>query len=167
MPETIKTTLLKAIETMLRAQLPELATVRRDWQFPFDLSNVALPVLVFYEDAEDLGQVGGQLARNRLDLDLVVFAAFSGPIYQEDDPAWEDNGAWQAFKDWADGLAGQVHGLWQDREIMAPLKAAGLLRLEELGNRKAPSNQDYGELVLSYRLTYGHALGDAFTTVFS
>jgi hypothetical protein len=166
MSEAVKTNLLKAIEAMLVANLPEVLTVRRDWLFPFDLAALdaqgnpvtPLPGLFFYEDSEDLGTLGSQVAKNIIPLDLVVFAAFSEPVYTENSPAWQN------FKDWADSLAGQIHGLWQNRALRLPLKAAGLIHLEELGNRKAPSNENYGEMVLTYRLTYGHALGDAFTT---
>ncbi len=166
MPDPIKTRLLKTIEAMLRANLPEVLTVRRDWLFPFDLAAkddqgnllAPLPGLYFYEDSEELGSLGGQAAKNVILLDLAIFAAFAEPVYTE------NSAAWQSFKDWGDALAGKIHALWQDRAIRSALKATGLMQLEELGNRKAPANENYGELVLSYRLTYGHALGDAFTT---
>ncbi|MDD3492354.1 MAG: hypothetical protein PHZ19_02505 [Candidatus Thermoplasmatota archaeon] len=157
MTETVKTALLKALEGMLAAGLPEIPTVRRDWLFPLDLAAIPLPGLFFYEDEEDLGNLGGQVAKNSFPLDLVVFAAFSEPVFTENSPAWQE------FKDWADSLAGKLHALWHDRTNRLALKAAGLIQLEELGSHKAPCNEDYGELVLTYRLTYGHALGDAFS----
>jgi hypothetical protein len=157
MADTVKTSLLKAIETMLVAGLPEIPTVRRDWLFPFDLSTVPLPGMFFYEEDEDLGTMSSRIAKNVVPLDLVVFAAFSEPVYTENSPAWQE------FKDWSDALAGKIHGLWHNREKRLLLRAAGLIQLEEMGNRKAPCNERYGELVLTYRLTYGHALGDAFT----
>lgn len=157
MTETVKTGLLKAIASMLTAALPEIPTVRRDWLFPLDLAAIPLPALFFYEDEEDLGNLGGLVAKNSFPLDLVVFAAFAEPVFTENSPAWQE------FKDWADGLAGKIHALWHDREQRLALKAAGLIQLEELGSRKAPCTENYGELVLTYRLTYGHALGDAFS----
>jgi len=162
MAETVKTGLLKAIEAILTAGLPEMSTVRRDWMLPFDLGSVALPALLFYEESDDLWRLS-RITQKIIDLNLVVFAAFSGPVYEEDNPAWENNAAWQEFKDWADAIAGKIHSLWHNRDILTTLRAAGLIRLEELGNHKAPANAEYGELVLTYNLTYGHALGDAFT----
>jgi hypothetical protein len=123
---------------MLVAGLPEIPTVRRDWLFPFDLSAVPLPGLFFYEAEEDLGTLGSQIAKNVLPLDLVVFAAFSEPLYDRtDEDLWwdESSSAWQEFKDWADALAGKIHGFWHNREKRLLLRAAGLIQIEELGNR--------------------------------
>ena len=61
-------------------------------------------------------------------------------------------------------MAGKIHNLFFDPIALAALYEAGLILVEEKGNRKAPCNESYGEMVLTVRLTYGHALGDAFTT---
>lgn len=153
MSEPVKTTLLKALETMLQS-VDGIATVQRDCQFPFDFGALPLPVLIFYEDYETPG-VDNRLAKNNLDLDLVLFDVFSGPVMDENSLAW------QSFKDKADAVAGAIHGLWHDQRALVHLRAAGLIRVEERGNRKAPCNADYGEMVLTVRLTYGHPLGQA------
>jgi hypothetical protein len=163
MTETVKTTLLKAVATMLQG-LPGVATIKRDWQFPLDLAAndgegnpiLPLPALLFYEDHDAPG-IDNRLAKNELDLDLVLFDAFTGPVTDEDSPAW------QTFKDSADLVAAYIHGLWHNRTALAPLRSTGLMKVEERGNRKAFCTEEYGEMVLTVRLTYGHPLGQALT----
>ena len=165
MSELVKTMLLKAVESLFNNNLPGIMTVCRDWLFPFDLGatdengslRTPLPALFFYEDPEDLGTLGSRVAKNIVFLDLAIFDAFSEPVYTENSPAW------QTFKDWADIQAAQIHSLWHNRTHRMMLKSAGLIQLEEMGNRKAPASELYGEMVVTVRLTYGHALGDAFT----
>lgn len=156
MSDTVKTGLLKTLETVLQG-LPGIATIQRDCLFPLDLATIPLPALIFYEDLEDIKK-GGRLNRNVIHLDLVMFEAFSSPVFDVGNTAWQD------FKEAADQVAGEIHNLFFDPTALAALYGAGLILVEEVGNRKAPCNEYYGEMVLTVRLTYGHALGDAFTT---
>ena len=154
MSALVKTALLQTLETLLAQTLPGV-TIKRDWLFPLDLATLPLPALLFYEDHEAPGVANIQ-AKNELDLDLVYFAKFSGPVYDDNSPAWQE------FKDAADVAAGLIHGLLHARISLLSLREVGLTQVEERGNRKAPSSETYGEMVLTVRLTYGHALGRAF-----
>lgn len=159
--DTVKTGLLKALETLLQG-VEGISTVYRDYYFPVDLAPlhedpIPLPALFFYEDLEDLKKAG-RLMMNILHLDLACFDAFTGPVENFKSQAWTE------FKDKMDQVAGRIHNLLLDPAALGPLHAAGLIKVEEVGNRKAPCNETYGEMVLTIRLTYGHALGDAFNT---
>lgn len=153
MPELVKTTLLQALEAAL-AKLPGLPTVRREFDLPFDLDSVTTPALFFWEDPEDLEEIN-LMARNVLHLSLGVFIKLTGDIGDGQTPAF------QGFADAADIVAGQVHGLINNRENLAAWQALGLLELEPVAQSKALASETYGEMVLTYRLTYWHRLGDA------
>jgi hypothetical protein len=166
--EPVKTTLLKAIETLLRG-IPELVTVGRWQDIPTDLEppdpltgapRVLTPALFFWDEPEDL-QAANRTARNVLHLNLAVFIRFTGEVNNLDSPAY------QTFTDQAEVIAGRIHALWYDPAALAPLRAAGLLQVEEGANRKTMASELYGEMVLTARLIYGHRLGDAFTIALS
>lgn len=160
--DLVKTTLLKAIETAL-GTIPGLPTVRREYDLPFDLEAVdpdtgaeiiAKPALFFWEAPEDLEE-DNLIARNTLSLSLATFIKVQGEIGDGQTPAF------QIFADEADVLAGRIHGLMTDRTNLAAWQALGLLDLEPQSQSKALADQRYGEMVLTYRLTYWHRLGDA------
>lgn len=161
MSEPVKTTLLKAMETAL-GTIPGLPTVRREFDLPFDLNAVddagaeiiAKPALFFWEGSEDLEE-DNLMARNVLDLTLITYIKLQGEIGNGQTPAF------QTFADAADVLAGQIHGLMTDPANLAAWQALGLLDLEPRAQSKALASELYGEMALTYRLTYWHRLGDA------
>lgn len=161
MSEPVKTTLLKAIETAL-GTIPGLPTVRREFDLPFDLEAldetgaevIEKPALFFWEDPEDLEE-DNLMARNILHLSLATFIRVQGGIGDGQTPAF------QTFADEADILAGRIHGLMTDKTNLAAWQALGLLDLEPQAQSKALAGKLYGEMVLAYRLTYWHRLGDA------
>ena len=153
MSEPVKTILLQAMEAAL-AGLPGLETVRREYDLPFDLAQVTCPALFFWEDPEDLEE-DNLIARNTLHLSLAVYLELQGGIGDGETPTF------QTFADQADRLAGQIHGLITDRGQLTAWQALGLLEIEPVAQIKALASELYGEMVLTYRLTYWHRLGDA------
>ncbi|MFA4904470.1 MAG: hypothetical protein WC600_17185 [Desulfobaccales bacterium] len=161
MSEPVKTTLLKAIEAAL-GTIPGLPTVRREFDLPFDLDAVdadgieiiAKPALFFWEDPEDLEE-DNLMARNTLHLSLTTFIKLQGEIGDGQTPAF------QTFADEADALAGQIHRLLTDPVNLATWQSLGLLDLEPQAQSKALASELYGEMVITYRLTYWHRLGDS------
>jgi len=158
----VKTPLLKAIETVL-GNIPGLPTVRREYDLPFDLGAtnpdtgeeiIAKPALFFWEEPEDLEE-DNLIARNVLHLHLITYIKLQGEIGDG------ETAAFQTFADAADVLAGQIGQLMTDRSNLADWRGLGLLDLEPVAQSKALASELYGELSLTYRLTYWHRLGDA------
>ena len=146
MAGTIKTQVLKTLETMLQG-IPELGSVHRRPPLNVDLEKVKTPALFFWEEEE-------RKPRNRLMLGVlrVTMAVFIRLT-----PA-SDHG-FRAFWDLADTIAGRVHGV-----LARPAALAGkAVNIQELTVRKALANEIFGELVLIYQITYAHSSGDAFS----
>jgi hypothetical protein len=172
MSEPVKTILLKAFEVAL-GTISGLPTVRREFDLPFDLDGldpdtgaeiIAKPALFFWEDPEDL-QEDNLMARNILHLSLAVFIKLPGDDQFENQPDGSiiltKTPDFQRFADQADILAGQIHGLLTDRVNLDAWRSLGLLELEPVAQSKALASELYGEMILTYRLTYWHRLGDA------
>jgi hypothetical protein len=112
----------------------------------YDLDRGDLPVLFLYEKNE----TGRRANRLRLGTIHVEMATWVKLLPQSKDPGY------QAFYDQADAIAGEVWALIQ--------RQPGILIAQEDLRRPAIGNDNLGELILQYRITYGHAVGDAFTT---
>ena len=149
MAETVKTQVLRALETMLQA-VPELGSVHRRPPLNVDLEKVQTPALFFWDEEE-------RKPRNRLMLGVLRLTM---AVFIRLTPG-NDHG-FTAFADLADTIAGRVH------EIMVkPAALAGkAVNIQELTTRKALANELFGELVLVYQLTYVHSSGDAFSTTY-
>lgn len=147
MAETIKTQVLKTLETMLQA-IPELGSVHRRPPLNVDLEKVKTPALFFWEEEER--QPRNRLMLGVMRLTIAVFIRLT-----------PGNGhGFTAFSDLADGIAGSVHGV-----LARPAALAGkVVNIQELTTRKALANELFGELVLIYQMTYAHSFGDAFST---
>ncbi len=149
MADTVKTQVMKALEEVLRTGVPEVKTVERREPVGTDLDKIGLPALFLYEEDES----GARHNRLRLGVIRVEIAVFirlkPGKDY-----------GFQAFYDLADIIAGRVYMVIQTSPDLAGL----VIQAQEDPRRKAIGNEAFGELALRYRLTYGHAIGDAFTT---
>ena len=150
MADTVKTQVMKALETVLRAGVPEVKTVVRREPVGTDLDKVGLPALYLYEDEES----GARHNRLRWGIIRVEMAVFVRLVPRSKDPGF------QAFYDLADTIAGRVYMVIQSSPGLKGL----VIQAEEDPRRKAIGNETFGELVLRYHITYGHAAGDAFTT---
>lgn len=147
MADTVKTTLLKAIEARL-GEVSELATVKRWEDIPTDLAALALPAAFFWEEEEP--EPHNRLTFGILDFWVEVFFAVDA-----DDPE-----SYTAFSETAETVKGRIAGIFA---APGDLRAAGLIQAEPGRVVKAKHTPDYGALFMSYRLTYGHARGDAWT----
>jgi hypothetical protein len=150
MADTVKTRVMKALETVLRSGVPEVKTVERREPVSTDLDKIGLPALFLYED-DETGKKANRLRLGIIRLEIVVFIRL---IPKSKDPGF------QAFYDLADTIAGRVYMVIQTSPDLTGL----VIKAEEDLRRPAIGNESFGELVLKYRLTYGHAAGDAFTT---
>jgi hypothetical protein len=151
MAEVIKNQLLDALETALAA-IADFKTVEVREPYGVDLGITPLPALYFYEQEETPG-IRNRLALNELHLEMAIFAKLSPPGMK---------GA-KAFNKQANNLAGLVHGVMFGN---TPALRGLVLKAEEVTRRPAISNEIYGEVLLVYHLTYGHALGNAFSQAY-
>ncbi len=149
MADTVKTRVMKALETVLRAGVPEVKIVERREPVGTDLEKIGLPALFLYEEDES-GARHNRLRLGVIRVEMAVFVRLKpGKDY-----------GFQAFYDLADTIAGRVYTAIQTSPNLTGL----VIQAVEDPRRKAIGNESFGELVLRYRLTYGHAAGDAFTT---
>jgi hypothetical protein len=149
MADAVKTRVMKALEAVLLAGVPEVKTVARREPVATDLDKIGLPALFLYEDDES----GANHNRLRLGVIRVEMAVFIRLKPGKDH-------SFQAFYDLADTVAGRVYMVIQTSPSLKGL----VIQAEEDPRRKAIGNETFGELVLRYRITYGHPIGDAFTT---
>lgn len=149
MADTVKTQVMKALATVLGAEVPEITAVERRSPIGTDLDKIRLPTLFLYDEGET-GAKANRLRKGIIEVEMAVFIKIT--------PKAKDPG-FQAFEDMADTIAGRVDAALQTNQDLVGL----MLQAEEILRRKAHS-ETLGELVLQYRITYGHAAGDAFTT---
>jgi hypothetical protein len=149
MADTVKTQVMKALETVLKAGVPEVKTMERREPVGTDLDKISLPALFLYEEDES-GARHNRLRLGVIRVEMAVFIRLK---------PGKDHG-FQAFYDLADTIAGRVYTVIQTSPDLSGL----VIQSQEDPRRKAISNEAFGELVLRYRLTYGHAANDAFTT---
>jgi hypothetical protein len=144
--DPIKTQVLKAVETLLN-EIPDLATVLRLYKFPVDLDGLADPVCFFWDDTEDRDEEFYRLGIGDLDLWITVFIKLA-------------DGDYQAFNDEADKIAAKIQGKMETQGL---LRAAGAHQVQEGTVNKALASETWGELVITFRITYAHNRGDAFS----
>ncbi len=149
MADTVKTQVMKALDAVLKTGVPEVKTVERREPVGTDLDKVALPALFLYEEDES-GARHNRLRLGVIRVEIAVFIRLK---------PGKDHG-FQAFYDLADTIAGRVYMVIQTSPILSGL----VIQAVEDPRRKAIGNEAFGELVLRYRITYGHAANDAFTT---
>jgi hypothetical protein len=149
MADTVKTRVMQALEAVLKTGVPEVKTVARREPVGTDLDKINLPALFLYEDDES-GARHNRLRLGVIRVEMAVFVRLK---------PGKDHG-FPAFYDLADTIAGRVYMAIQTSPDLKGL----VIQAEEDARRKAIGNEAFGELVLRYRLTYGHAIGDAFTT---
>jgi hypothetical protein len=149
MADTVKTRVMQALEAVLKVGVPEVKTVTRREPVGTDLDKINLPALFLYEDDES-GARHNRLRLGVIRVEMAVFIRLK---------PGKDHG-FPAFYDLADTIAGRVYMVIQTSPDLKGL----VIQAEEDARRKAVGNEAFGELLLRYRLTYGHAAGDAFTT---
>jgi hypothetical protein len=149
MAETVKTQVLKTLETMLR-EIEELGSVHRRPPLNVDLEKVKTPALFFWDEEE-------RKPRNRLMLGVLRLTM---AVFIRLTPG-NDHG-FTAFSDLADAITGRIHGV-----LARPAALAGkAVNIQELTTRKALANELFGELALVYQVTYVHSSGDAFSITY-
>ncbi len=151
MADTVKTRVMKALEGVLSSGVPELNTVLRREPVGTDLDTLKLPALFLYEEPEEDRIKGNRFDFGVISVEIAVFIRLT--------PTSKDPG-FQAFHDLADVIAGRVYMVLNANPALKGL----VLKSEEDPRHQAIANESFGELVLKYRIKYGHAAGDAFTT---
>jgi len=150
MADTIKTQVMKTLATVLAAGVPEVGIIERREPIGVDMDKVRLPALYLYEEEES----GRKANRLRLGIIRVEIAVFIKLIPKTKDPGY------QTFYDLADTIAARVYTAFQTSATLTGL----VIMAEEDPRRKAVGHELFGQLILRYRISYGHAAGDAFTT---
>jgi len=151
MADTIQTQFMKSLETALAAGVAGVDKVHRRDPIGTDLEKIKQSQLFFYEADPLTRERGNRHAEGILSLEMVAFIRLK---------ADKDHG-FQTFYDQADEIAAQVYMVMFGPSVLAsPVK-----KVEEELKRPAIGNEAFGELVLRYRVTYGHALNNPFTTI--
>jgi hypothetical protein len=155
--DPIKIKVLKALEAML-LEIPEFGSVRRWYDIPFDLNNLAAeewPACFFWE--EENRDLSNRLGWHTLDMFLAVFFQLD---LAEPGLGQPDEAAYQVFNEQADKIVARIHA-----KLMVPagLRAAGVVQVEEKLVQKALADFQRGELLFTFTLTYAHLAGDGFT----
>jgi len=149
MPTPIRTQVLDKIEELL-GEISKLKAVKRWQSVPIDLEVVGTPALVY--------QVGPERRekRNRL-----MYGTFSLGLYVY--LKLNQTGRMrQAFDAQSDNLQALIHN-----QLMGSPGLRGLAqKVIEVTMDRRLSNDLFGEMVLTYEITYGHAFGDGFTTAY-
>ncbi|MFA5381865.1 MAG: hypothetical protein WC356_01780 [Candidatus Micrarchaeia archaeon] len=140
---------MKALETALSADVAGVDKIHRRDPIGTDLDKIKQAELFFYEDDHDRER-GNRHAEGIIRLEMVAFIRLK---------ADKDHG-YQTFYDQADEVAAQVYMVMNGSSVLV----SPVIRVEEESKRPAIGNEAFGELVLRYRVTYGHALNNPFTT---
>jgi len=148
MTDTIKTAVMKSIETALTAGVSGVEKVHRRDPTGTDLEKIRQAQLFFYEDDHDRER-GNRLARGTIRLEMVVWVRLKA----------NSNLGYQDFYDEADDIAGQVYLVMFGPSVLV----SPVIRVEEELKRPAIGNESFGELVLRYRVIYGHALDNPYS----
>jgi hypothetical protein len=151
MADTVKTQVMKALEAVFKAGVPEVKSVYRREPVATDLETIKLPGLFLYENPDENRVKGNRFDFGVIPVEVAVFIRLN--------PGSKDPG-FQAFYDLADTIAARVYMVLRGNPALRGL----VTKLAEDPRHKAIANESFGELVLRYRITYGHAAGDAFTT---
>jgi hypothetical protein len=151
MADTVKTQIMKAVLSALTAGVPEVNSFHRRNPVGIDLETIKLPGLYLYDD-DDLVEPSNRTARGNIQAEITVFMKLG-----------TGKDAFTIFDDLRDTIAARIHALWYDRTVMGTLRAAGLIKVEERSKDKGIGGV-YGWVAMPVRLTYGHSLGNAFTT---
>lgn len=150
MADTVKTQVMKALESALRAEVPEVKAVERREPIGTDLETAKLPTLFLYSEDESGKERHNRHARGIIPVEMAVFIRLKpGKDYD------------QGFRAEAETIAAQVYMVMHGPSFLA----SPVLRVEEYLKRLAIGNESFGELVLRYRITYGHALNDPFSAI--
>ena len=149
MTDTIKTTIMKAIETALTTGVAGVEKVHRRDPKGTDLEKIKQAELFFYEDDHERER-GNRHAQGTIRLEMAVWIRLK---------ADKDYG-WPTFYDQAEEIAAQVYMVMNGPSVLA----SPVIRVQEELKRPAIGNESFGELVMRYRVTYGHALNNPFTT---
>lgn len=152
MPDTVKAQVMKALETALATGVSGVEKVHRRDPIGTDLEKIRHSQLFFYEDDHDRER-GNRHAQGTIRLEMAVFIRLRA----------DSNYGYQTFYDEADDIASQVYMVMHGPAFLV----SPVIRVQEDLKRPAIGNESFGELVLRYRVTYGHALNNPFSTTLS
>jgi hypothetical protein len=148
MADTIKTQVMKSLGTALISGVAGVEKVHRRDPTGTDLEKIKQAQLFFYEDDHERAR-GNRHAQGTIRLEMVAWIRFK---------ADKDHG-YPTFYEQADEIAAQVYMVMNGPSVLA----SPVIRVQEELKRPAIGNESFGELVLRYRVTYGHALNNPFT----
>jgi hypothetical protein len=148
MADTIKTQVMKSLGTALISGVAGVEKVHRRDPTGTDLEKIKQAQLFFYEDDHERAR-GNRHAQGTIRLEMVAWIRLK---------ADKDHG-YPTFYDQADEIAAQVYMVMNSPSVLA----SPVIRVQEELKRPAIGNESFGELVLRYRVTYGHALNNPFT----
>jgi hypothetical protein len=148
MADTIKTQVMKSLGTALISGVAGVEKVHRRDPTGTDLEKIKQAQLFFYEDDHERAR-GNRHAQGTIRLEMVAWIRLK---------ADKDHG-YPTFYDQADEIAAQVYMVMNGPSVLA----SPVIRVQEELKRPAIGNESFGELVLRYRVTYGHALNNPFT----
>lgn len=148
MADTIKTLVMKSLGTALISGVAGVEKVHRRDPTGTDLEKIKQAQLFFYEDDHERAR-GNRHAQGTIRLEMVAWIRLK---------ADKDHG-YPTFYDQADEIAAQVYMVMNGPSVLAN----PVIRVQEELKRPAIGNESFGELVLRYRVTYGHALNNPFT----
>ena len=149
MADTIKTQVMKSLETALISGVAGVEKVHRRDPIGTDLEKIKQAQLFFYEEDHDRER-GNRHAQGIIRLEMAAWVRLK---------ADKDYG-YPTFCDQADEIASQVYMVMHGPTVLV----SPVIRVEEELKRPAIGNEAFGELVLRYRITYGHALNNPFST---
>ena len=152
MADTVKTQVMKALETALIAGVAGVEKIHRREPIGTDLEKIKQAELFFYEEDHDRER-GNRHAQGTIRLEMVAWVRLKA----------NNEHGYQIFYDRADEITAQVYMVMHGPSFLA----SPVIRVKEGLKRPAIGNESFGELVLRYRITYGHALNDPFTTILS
>jgi hypothetical protein len=136
--DTVKTIVLKAVETELK-KLSTINSVHRRQPIAPDIEKAYTPALFFWETKETRKQNLKPLMVGEISLNVaVIFKITDG----------RDHGLID-WSDFADTISGDV------RVALAYRKDLGAIYIEETDIKKAIA-EAHGELLMTYRIVYGH-----------
>jgi hypothetical protein len=148
MADTIKTQVMKSLGTALISGVAGVEKVHRRDPTGTDLEKIKQAQLFFYEDDHERER-GNRHAQGTIRLEMVAWIRLKTD---------KDHG-YPTFYDQADEIAAQVYMVMNGPSVLA----SPVIRVQEELKRPAIGNESFGELVLRYRVTYGHALNNPFT----
>jgi hypothetical protein len=147
MADSIKVQAMCKLAEVLET-VPGIASVQRYQGKPIDLDTLKKPALFIYDERETRGK-RNRLATGEFELHLVIWCQLAAK-------------GEASFPDLADNLQAAIHNA-----LIGTTALKGLVeKIEEVSCDKQYPNDYYGLLLLTFKLTYMHTWGDAFSVAY-